>query len=220
MSTVESSTPTPITTGPTGALLSLTEKAIEKVKYFAGTMPESQGKPLRIFVQGGGCSGFQYGFTFDDKKEGDTLIETGGIQVVVDPQSANYLKDATVDFVEDMRGAGFSITNPERDRRRLRLWKELLGVIPPHLGKTSPAFRRGFSLESARPSPGQERADAEDRVEKRTPRALRERRRAIGVPRARAMTNGAGRRTMRPLAPTKISRDISRFHFPKRESGN
>src|SRR5512144_2504773 len=102
MSTVESSIPTPITTGPTGALLSLTEKAIEKVKYFAGTMPEAQGKPLRIFVQGGGCSGFQYGFTFDDKKEGDALIETGGIQVVVDPQSATYLKDAKVDFVEDM----------------------------------------------------------------------------------------------------------------------
>jgi iron-sulfur cluster assembly accessory protein len=112
MSTVETSTPTPITTGPTGALLSLTEKAVEKVKYFAGAMPDAAGKPLRIFIQGGGCSGFQYGFTFDEKKEGDTLIETGGIQVVVDPQSANMLKDAKVDFVEDMRGAGFSVTNP------------------------------------------------------------------------------------------------------------
>jgi len=112
MSTVESSTPTPITMGSGGALLSLTEAAIAKVKYFAGTMADAQGKPLRIFVQGGGCSGFQYGFTFDDKKEGDTLIATGGIEVVVDPQSATYLKDAKVDFVEDMRGAGFSVTNP------------------------------------------------------------------------------------------------------------
>ena len=68
MSTVETSTPTPITTGPTGALLSLTDKAVEKVKYFAGTMPDAAGKPLRIFIQGGGCSGFQYGFTFDEKK--------------------------------------------------------------------------------------------------------------------------------------------------------
>ena len=75
-------------------------------------MPDSQEKPLRIFVQGGGCSGFQYGFTFDEKKEGDTVIATGGIEVVVDPQSATYLKDAKVDFVEDMRGAGFSVTNP------------------------------------------------------------------------------------------------------------
>ena len=111
MSTV-SSTPTPITMPSTGALLSLTEAAIAKVKYFAGTMPDSAGKPLRIFVQGGGCSGFQYGFTFDEKKDDDTVIATGGIEVVVDPQSAGYLKDAKVDFVEDMRGAGFSVTNP------------------------------------------------------------------------------------------------------------
>ena len=112
MSTVPS-TPTPITGAPgSGALLSLTDAAVAKVKYFAGTMPDSEGKPLRIFVQGGGCSGFQYGFTFDDKKEGDTVIQTGGIEVVVDPQSAQYLKDAQVDYVEDFRGAGFSVTNP------------------------------------------------------------------------------------------------------------
>jgi iron-sulfur cluster insertion protein len=111
MSTV-ASTPTPITTGSTDALLSLTDAAIAKVKYFAGTMADSEGKPLRIFVQGGGCSGFQYGFTFDEKKEGDTVIAQGGIEIVVDPQSATYLKDAKVDFIEDMRGAGFSVTNP------------------------------------------------------------------------------------------------------------
>jgi iron-sulfur cluster insertion protein len=113
MSTVPS-TPTPITGAPgSGALLSLTDAAVAKVKYFAGTMPDSEGKPLRIFVQGGGCSGFQYGFTFDEKKEGDTVIEAGGIEVVVDPQSAQYLKDAKVDYVEDFRGAGFSVTNPQ-----------------------------------------------------------------------------------------------------------
>jgi iron-sulfur cluster insertion protein len=108
---MESSTPVPITT--TGeSLLTLTDKAVEKVKYFAGTMPDSTGKPLRIFVQGGGCSGFQYGFTFDEKKEGDTVMQTGGIEVVVDPQSAQYLKNCQVDYVEDFRGAGFSVTNP------------------------------------------------------------------------------------------------------------
>jgi iron-sulfur cluster insertion protein len=106
------STPTPLTTGAPGPLLSLTEAAVEKVKHFATTMPDSQGKPLRIFIQGGGCSGFQYGFTFDEKREDDNVIETGGIQVVVDPQSAQYLKDAKVDYVEDFRGAGFSVENP------------------------------------------------------------------------------------------------------------
>ena len=113
MSTVESSIPAPITTGTPGPLLSLTDKAVEKVKYFAGTMQDSQGKPLRIFIQGGGCSGFQYGFTFDEKKENDMVLEQGGITVVVDPQSAQYLKDAKVDYVEDFRGAGFSVTNPQ-----------------------------------------------------------------------------------------------------------
>jgi iron-sulfur cluster insertion protein len=111
MSSMTESKPTPITTG-TEPLLSLTEAAIAKVKFFAGTMPDSQNKPLRIFVQGGGCSGFQYGFTFDEKKDDDNVIQTGGIEVVVDPQSAGYLKDAKVDYVEDFRGAGFSVTNP------------------------------------------------------------------------------------------------------------
>jgi iron-sulfur cluster insertion protein len=109
-STVETSTPTPITE-PT-ALLTLTDSAIEKVKYFAKSMPDSEGKPLRVFIQGGGCSGFQYGFTFDEKKEGDNVLEQGGITVVVDPQSATYLKGSTVNYVEDFRGAGFSVENP------------------------------------------------------------------------------------------------------------
>jgi len=113
MSTSIESTPTPITpSGEMKPFLLLTERAIEKVKYFGQQMPDSQGKPLRVFVQGGGCSGFQYGFTFDEKKDGDAVMEQGGVTVVVDTQSAQYLKDSTIDFVEDMRGAGFSVTNP------------------------------------------------------------------------------------------------------------
>ena len=102
-------TPSPAAGAP---LLSLTEKAVEKVKQFASQMPDSAGKPLRIFVQGGGCSGFQYGFTFDDKKENDNEFDSGGVNVIVDPQSAMYLKGSTVDYLEDFRGAGFSVTNP------------------------------------------------------------------------------------------------------------
>jgi len=109
-----SSTPETATqaTSPSVFILSVTDRAVSKVREFAARMPEAAGKPLRVFIQGGGCSGFQYGFTFDEKKEGDTVIETGGIEVVVDPQSAQYLKDAKVDYVEDFRGAGFSVTNP------------------------------------------------------------------------------------------------------------
>ena len=102
-------------TGITGVkpLLALTDAAVEKVKYFAKTMPDSEGKPLRIFVQGGGCSGFQYGFQFDEKRDGDNVLELSGIEVLVDAQSATYLRDSTVDYVEDFRGAGFSVTNPQ-----------------------------------------------------------------------------------------------------------
>jgi iron-sulfur cluster assembly accessory protein len=117
------SEPTGATEQPTGSeptgitglkpLLSLTDAAVEKVKQFAKTMPDSENKPLRIFVHGGGCSGFQYGFQFDEKHEGDNVLEFGGIEVVVDAQSATYLHDSTVDYVEDFRGAGFSVTNPQ-----------------------------------------------------------------------------------------------------------
>jgi iron-sulfur cluster insertion protein len=110
----QGSAPTGITpSGEQKPLLTMTDAAIAKVKYFAGTMPDSEGKPLRIFVQGGGCSGFQYGFQFDEKREDDNLLEVGGIQVVVDPQSATYLRESKVDYVEDFRGAGFSVTNPQ-----------------------------------------------------------------------------------------------------------
>ena len=117
-----SSTMTPETqpTGsdPTGItekkpLLALTPAAVEKVKYFAKSMPDSENKPLRIFVHGGGCSGFQYGFQFDEKRDDDNVLELSDITVVVDPQSATYLRDSTVDYVEDFRGAGFSVTNPQ-----------------------------------------------------------------------------------------------------------
>ncbi len=113
MSSILESKPTPITpSGEAKPLLELTEAAVAKVKYFAQTMPDSLNKPLRVFVQGGGCSGFQYGFTFDEKHENDNVIEQGGITIVVDPQSAMYLKDAKVNYVEDFRGAGFSVENP------------------------------------------------------------------------------------------------------------
>jgi len=113
MSSIAESNPTPITPSGEGKpLLELTDAAIAKVKYFAETMPDSLEKPLRVFVQGGGCSGFEYGFNFDEKKDGDNVTEQGGVTVVVDPQSAMYLKDAKVDYVEDFRGAGFSVTNP------------------------------------------------------------------------------------------------------------
>ena len=68
---------------------------------------------LRVFVAGGGCSGFQYGFTFDDSREdGDSSIENQGVTLVVDPMSVQYLMGAEIDYKEDLQGAQFVIRNP------------------------------------------------------------------------------------------------------------
>lgn len=92
--------------------MSLTDRAVDKVKDFAAKMPDAAGKALRVFIQGGGCSGFQYGFTFDDKRPTDHVVAVRDIEVIVDPTSAAKLHGATVDFIEDFRGAGFSVENP------------------------------------------------------------------------------------------------------------
>jgi iron-sulfur cluster assembly accessory protein len=95
-------------------MLAFSESAIDKVKEFANQMPEAEGKSLRIFIQGVGCSGFSYGFTFDDKRDGDTEVEAGELTVLVDPQSAPLLSGAAVDFVDDHRGQGFTVDNPNQ----------------------------------------------------------------------------------------------------------
>ena len=75
-----------------------------------------EGNPdlkLRVFVQGGGCSGFQYGFTFDEKvNEGDTVVEKSGVVMVVDPMSLQYLVGGSVDYTEGLEGSRFTVTNP------------------------------------------------------------------------------------------------------------
>lgn len=68
---------------------------------------------LRVYITGGGCSGFQYGFTFDENvEEGDTVIEKNGVTLLVDPMSGQYLMGAEIDYVENVEGAQFVIRNP------------------------------------------------------------------------------------------------------------
>ncbi len=75
-----------------------------------------EGNPalmLRVFVQGGGCSGLQYGFEFDEaEQEGDTLVEKQGVKLLVDPMSFQYLSGAEIDYREGLEGAQFVIRNP------------------------------------------------------------------------------------------------------------
>ncbi len=68
---------------------------------------------LRVFISGGGCSGFQYGFTFDEEiTEGDTVVENEGVKLLIDPMSYQYLVGAEIDFSEGLEGAQFVIRNP------------------------------------------------------------------------------------------------------------
>lgn len=96
----------------TTKLLTITPKAAEKVIAF---MKEEADKPefLRVYVQGGGCSGLSYGMGFEQKAEEDDLvIEENGVKMVIDSYSADYLKGANVDYIESLMGAGFKINNP------------------------------------------------------------------------------------------------------------
>jgi iron-sulfur cluster assembly accessory protein len=92
--------------------LTLTENAAKRVAAIAAR----QAKPaiLRLSVEGGGCSGFQYKFDLADAAEGDDAVsETGGVRLVVDPISLDLVAGSTVDFVESLGGAAFRVENPQ-----------------------------------------------------------------------------------------------------------
>jgi iron-sulfur cluster insertion protein len=91
--------------------LELTSKAIEKIRAFQAADTEAKSA-FRIYVQGGGCSGFEYGFSLDNPGEDDLIKEEQGVKVVVDQFSAPYIENALVDYHEDFRGAGFQVKNP------------------------------------------------------------------------------------------------------------
>ena len=94
-------------------LVTLTESAATKIRDLMAEEPEGEAAVLRIAVQGGGCSGFQYALGFDrGAQEGDSEIEMHGVTVVVDPFSAPYLQGATIDFVNGLKESGFKIENP------------------------------------------------------------------------------------------------------------
>ena len=95
------------------AMIELTDKGPEKVREFlaAQTKPAATAG-LRVGVRGGGCSGFQYMLAFDEQRDGDTVVESHGIRLLVDSDSAPYVRGATVDFVEGLQGAGFKVDNP------------------------------------------------------------------------------------------------------------
>ena len=92
--------------------LQFTDAAASKVKNLISDEDNPDLK-LRVYITGGGCSGFQYGFTFDDKiNDGDMTIEKSGVSLVVDPMSLQYLVGGSVDYTEGQEGSRFIVTNP------------------------------------------------------------------------------------------------------------
>ena len=101
--TVETAIPSPLV---------FTNAAATKVKALIHDEGNDALK-LRVFVQGGGCSGFQYGFTFDENmNEDDTAVENGGVTLLIDPMSFQYMVGAGIDYTEGLEGAQFVIRNP------------------------------------------------------------------------------------------------------------
>ncbi|MCC7450387.1 MAG: iron-sulfur cluster insertion protein ErpA [Anaerolineae bacterium] len=92
--------------------LSVTSGAVTKIRELL----EQRNIPnhaLRVFVAGGGCSGLQYGMAFEEQpQEFDTVVETDGVRLIIDPTSVMYLGGATIDFVDSLMGGGFRIDNP------------------------------------------------------------------------------------------------------------
>jgi len=92
--------------------LIFTDAADNKVKALISE-EENPNLKLRVYITGGGCSGFQYGFTFDEKvNDGDLTIEKSGVHLVIDPMSLQYLIGGTVDYTEGLEGSRFVVNNP------------------------------------------------------------------------------------------------------------
>ncbi len=94
-------------------MITVTDKGAEKIREFLDQQQAAGAVDgLRVGVKGGGCSGFQYVLAFDEKREGDEAVDVDGITLLVDAESAPYVKGSVIDFVDEMMGAGFKVENP------------------------------------------------------------------------------------------------------------
>ena len=100
------------TVAETPAVVTLTDEAVNQVKTLLAHQKENTGKALRVFVEGGGCSGMQYGMVFDERRDDDFSAQFDGVFVLVDPFSANYLRGSMLDFRDELNGGGFKSPIP------------------------------------------------------------------------------------------------------------
>jgi len=95
------------------SIVSLTEAAAAQVRSMQADQPENAGKVLRVYVEGGGCSGMQYGMVFDEKRDDDVVAEFFGVPLLVDAVSAGHLQGTVIDYSDALTGGGFKIINPK-----------------------------------------------------------------------------------------------------------
>ena len=92
-------------------MITLSSRAADRVRAMQAEL-NAPNKRLRVFIETGGCSGFQYGMSFDEPKADDTLLESEGVPVLIDPASLAYLNGSNIDFDDGLHGKGFEIKNP------------------------------------------------------------------------------------------------------------
>jgi len=97
-------------------MIRVTESAVQQLRSLLATHGVEAGKGLRVQVVKGGCSGMQYEMSLDQQQEGDAVVQREEVEFFVDPESAGFLHDATLDFADGLTGAGFRILNPNAAR--------------------------------------------------------------------------------------------------------
>ena len=94
-------------------MITVTDKGAEKIREFLAKQQETASvEGLRVGVKGGGCSGFQYILAFDERRDGDEVVEHDGIKLLVNEESVSYVNGSVIDFVDGLQGAGFKVENP------------------------------------------------------------------------------------------------------------
>ena len=97
-------------------MMNVTQNAAQHLRSLLDAQKQSAGRGLRVQITKGGCSGMHYEMTLDEKKEGDAVVESEGVEFFIDPESAEYLRGATLDFRDGLTGTGFQIVNPNASR--------------------------------------------------------------------------------------------------------
>ncbi len=97
-------------------MITITDSAAQQLRTLLGKENGAEQRGLRVQIAKGGCSGLQYEMSLDEKRADDTVVERDGVSFLVDQESADYLKDATLDFQDGLTGSGFRIVNPNAAR--------------------------------------------------------------------------------------------------------